>query len=62
MAPVLAVEALSRSTQLGDRNTKKAHYERQGVSSYWLLDPVRPGRAGGLRARRARPLPAGRGG
>ncbi len=43
MAPVLAVEALSRSTQLGDRNTKKAHYERQGVPSYWLLDPVQPG-------------------
>ncbi|MGH4026399.1 MAG: Uma2 family endonuclease [Pseudonocardiaceae bacterium] len=43
VAPVLAVEALSRSTQLGDRNTKKAHYERLGVSSYWLLDPVQPG-------------------
>jgi Uma2 family endonuclease len=43
VAPVLAVEALSRSTQLGDRNTKKAHYERLGVPSYWLLDPVQPG-------------------
>jgi Uma2 family endonuclease len=43
VAPVLAVEALSRSTQLGDRNTKKAYYERLGVPSYWLLDPVQPG-------------------
>ncbi|MGH3802567.1 MAG: Uma2 family endonuclease [Pseudonocardiaceae bacterium] len=43
VAPVLAVEALSRSTQLNDRNTKKAHYERLGVPSYWLLDPVQPG-------------------
>ncbi|MGH4022781.1 MAG: Uma2 family endonuclease [Pseudonocardiaceae bacterium] len=43
VAPVLAVEALSRSTQLNDRHTKKAHYERLGVASYWLLDPVQPG-------------------
>jgi Uma2 family endonuclease len=43
VAPVLAVEALSRSTQLNDRNTKKAHYERLGVPSYWLLDPLQPG-------------------
>jgi Uma2 family endonuclease len=43
VAPVLVVEALSRSTQLNDRNTKKAHYERLGVPSYWLLDPVQPG-------------------
>lgn len=41
--PVLAAEALSRSTQLNDRHTKKAHYERLGVASYWLLDPVQPG-------------------
>jgi len=43
VAPLLAVETLSRSTQLNDRNTKKAHYERMGVPSYWLLDPVQPG-------------------
>jgi Uma2 family endonuclease len=43
VAPVLVAEVLSRSTQLGDRNTKKAHYERLGVKSYWLLDPVQPG-------------------
>lgn len=28
---------------LNDRNTKKAHYERLGVPSYWLLNPVQPG-------------------
>jgi Uma2 family endonuclease len=26
-----------------DRNTKKAHYARMGVRSYWLLDPTEPG-------------------
>ncbi|MDN5747616.1 MAG: Uma2 family endonuclease [Pseudonocardia sp.] len=41
--PLLAVEVLSRSTQLHDRNTKKAHYERMGVPTYWLLDPIEPG-------------------
>ncbi|MGH3826121.1 MAG: Uma2 family endonuclease [Pseudonocardiaceae bacterium] len=43
VAPVLVAETLSRSTQLGDRNTKKAHYQRLGVPSYWLLNPVPPG-------------------
>jgi len=43
VAPLLAVEALSRSTALMDRNTKKAHYARMGVRSYWLLDPIEPG-------------------
>lgn len=38
VAPVLAAEVASRSTRLHDRNTKKAHYERLGVPSYWLLD------------------------
>ncbi|MFC5235855.1 Uma2 family endonuclease [Pseudonocardia zijingensis] len=42
-APVLAVEVLSHSTALHDRNTKKAHYQRIGVASYWLLDPAEPG-------------------
>lgn len=37
--PVLAVEVLSPSTALHDRNTKKAAYERMGVESYWILDP-----------------------
>ncbi len=39
-APVLAVEVLSPSTSLVDRNLKKAAYERFGVESYWLVDPV----------------------
>ncbi|MDD7936246.1 Uma2 family endonuclease [Actinomycetospora straminea] len=39
VAPLLAVEVASSSTRLHDRNTKKAHYERLGVASYWLLDP-----------------------
>jgi Uma2 family endonuclease len=43
VAPVLAVEVLSHSTRLHDRNTKKAYYERIGVASYWLLDPAEPG-------------------
>ncbi len=43
VAPLLAVEVLSRSTALHDRNTKKAFYERIGVPSYWLLDPTEPG-------------------
>lgn len=43
VAPLLVVETLSPSTALYDRNTKKAHYERIGVPSYWLLDPVEPG-------------------
>jgi Uma2 family endonuclease len=41
--PLLVVETLSPSTALHDRNTKKAHYERMGVPSYWLLDPAGPG-------------------
>lgn len=43
VAPLLAVEALSPSTALHDRNTKKAHYARIGVRSYWMLDPTDPG-------------------
>jgi Uma2 family endonuclease len=41
--PLLAVEVLSHSTALHDRNTKMAFYERIGVPSYWLLDPTEPG-------------------
>lgn len=40
--PVLAVEVLSRSTELHDRNSKKALYERLGVGSYWVIDPSVP--------------------
>jgi Uma2 family endonuclease len=32
---------LSPSTSLVDRNLKKAAYERFGVESYWLVDPVK---------------------
>jgi Uma2 family endonuclease len=43
VAPLLAVEVLSHSTRLKDRNLKKAHYVRIGVASYWILDPADPG-------------------
>jgi Uma2 family endonuclease len=43
VAPVLAVEVLSPSTGLKDRNFKRAHYERIGSQSYWILDPREPG-------------------
>jgi Uma2 family endonuclease len=43
VAPLLAVEVLSPSTRLKDLNLKKAHYERIGVASYWILDPTEPG-------------------
>jgi Uma2 family endonuclease len=39
----MVVEVLSHSTALHDRNTKKAHYERIGVATYWLLEPAEPG-------------------
>jgi Uma2 family endonuclease len=31
---------LSPSTALNDLNTKKAAYQRTGVASYWVLDPL----------------------
>jgi Uma2 family endonuclease len=43
VAPLLAAEVLSPSTQLYDRNLKLAHYARVGVESYWLVDPMEPG-------------------
>jgi Uma2 family endonuclease len=39
-APALAAEVLSPSTSLVDRNLKKAAYERFGVQSYWIVDPI----------------------
>lgn len=39
VAPVLAVEVLSRSTRLVDLNLKRAAFARLGAASYWLLDP-----------------------
>lgn len=41
-APLLAVEVLSPSTQLLDRNLKKAAYERMGARHFWLIDPGTP--------------------
>lgn len=39
--PVLAVEILSPSTMLRDRNTKYLIYEQQGVKYYLLVDVVK---------------------
>lgn len=43
-APLLAVEILSPSSQVIDRNLKLHRYERAGVPSYWIVDPGRGGR------------------
>ena len=41
-APLLAVEVLSPSTHLFDRNLKKAAYERMATPHFWLIDPATP--------------------
>lgn len=41
-APLLVVEIRSPSTALIDRTTKRHLYERAGVPSYWLVDPIGP--------------------
>ncbi len=41
-APVLAAEVLSPSGRLVDLNLKRAHYQRMGTPSYWVLDPDVP--------------------
>lgn len=38
----MAVEILSPSTRLLDLNLKRARYERAGVASYWIIDPLEP--------------------
>lgn len=38
--PLLAVEVLSPSTAIRDLNIKRNKYERIGVSSYWVIDPL----------------------
>jgi len=38
--PLLAVEILSPSTALRDLNTKFKRYERAGIPSYWVVDPI----------------------
>ena len=42
VAPLLAVEVLSPSSVINDLNNKKAAYERMGVASYWVVDPLQP--------------------
>lgn len=42
--PLLAVEVLSQSTRIKDLNTKKDKYERFGVPSYRVIDPMAPDR------------------
>jgi Uma2 family endonuclease len=41
-APLLAVEILSPSTRLVDRQLKKARFEEAGCPSFWLVDPLEP--------------------
>jgi Uma2 family endonuclease len=42
VGPVLAVEVFSPSSVINDLNNKKAAYQRLGVPSYWVIDPVEP--------------------
>jgi Uma2 family endonuclease len=39
--PDLAVEVISRSTELRDRRRKKRILGRHGLPEYWVVDPVR---------------------
>jgi Uma2 family endonuclease len=41
-APELVVEVLSRQSAHLDREVKHGIYERWGVTSYWIIDPLRP--------------------
>jgi len=36
--PVLAIEILSPGTAARDRGTKRAIYQREGVTEYWIVD------------------------
>lgn len=40
--PLLAIEILSSSTRLVDRNMKLPRFERAGCPSFWLVDPDEP--------------------
>jgi Uma2 family endonuclease len=40
--PLLAVEVLSPSSAVTDLNRKKRLYQRYGVPSYWVIDPLEP--------------------
>jgi len=39
-SPLLVIEILSPSTALYDLNTKFKRYERAGIPSYWVVDPL----------------------
>jgi Uma2 family endonuclease len=41
IAPDLAVEVVSRSTEARDRGRKMQVFARFGVGEYWIVDPVR---------------------
>jgi Uma2 family endonuclease len=41
IAPDLAVEVLSRTTEARDRGRKMQMFARFGVPEYWIVDPVR---------------------
>jgi Uma2 family endonuclease len=41
VAPDLAVEVLSRSTERRDRGRKQTLFAQYGVGEYWIVDPVR---------------------
>jgi Uma2 family endonuclease len=44
--PLLAVEVISPSTAMFDRNTKRLAYERAGTPTFWLVEPAaRPAQA-----------------
>jgi Uma2 family endonuclease len=40
ISPDLAIEVLSRSTELRDRGRKMQTFARYGVPEYWIVDPV----------------------
>jgi Uma2 family endonuclease len=42
VGPLLAVEVLSPSTAINDLNNKRVAYQRMGVPSYWVIDPLDP--------------------
>ena len=45
-APLLAVEVLSDSTKMYDRNTERLTFERESTPSFWLVEPsARPAEA-----------------